>query len=103
MLAEVNREGVGHNWGKYCIGLFPVSEHLGHFKLILKKSGENGNCLVFPKKKPLFFCNQFLFMPYLISVNWKTSHLTELEFLFNQNLIFHDTCLGGAVILKYWK
>ena len=27
------RGGVGgHNWGKNCIGLFHVSEHLGHFK-----------------------------------------------------------------------
>ena len=26
------RGGVGHNWGKYFIGLFHVSEHLGHFK-----------------------------------------------------------------------
>jgi hypothetical protein len=25
---------VGHNWGKYFIGLFHVSEHLGHFKAI---------------------------------------------------------------------
>ena len=28
------RGGMGHNWGKYFIGLFPVSEHLGHFKAI---------------------------------------------------------------------
>ena len=37
MLAEENREGgVGHNWEKYFIGLFHVSEHLGHFKAIKK-------------------------------------------------------------------
>jgi hypothetical protein len=28
------RGGVGYNWKKYCIGLFHVSEHLGHFKAI---------------------------------------------------------------------
>jgi hypothetical protein len=37
--------GVGHNWGKYFIGLFHVSEHLGHLKSI-KKKGKKGNCLV---------------------------------------------------------
>ena len=47
MLAEENSEGgVGHNWEKYFIGLFHVSEHLGHFKVIQKKSEKNGNCLV---------------------------------------------------------
>ena len=47
MLAEENREGgVGHNWEKYFIGLFHVSEHLGHSKAIKKKSEKNGNCLV---------------------------------------------------------
>ena len=46
MLAEENREGVGHNWEKYFIGLFHVSEHLGHFKAIKKKPEKNGNCLV---------------------------------------------------------
>jgi hypothetical protein len=40
MLAEENREGVGHNWGKYFIGLFHVSEHLGHFKAIKRKVGK---------------------------------------------------------------
>ena len=30
------RGGVGHNWEKYFIGLFHVSEHLGHFKAIQK-------------------------------------------------------------------
>ena len=30
------RGGVGHNWEKYFIGLFHVSEHLGHFKAIKK-------------------------------------------------------------------
>ena len=35
MVAEENREGgVGHNWEKYFIVLFHVSEHLGHFKEI---------------------------------------------------------------------
>ena len=35
MLAEEDREGwVGHNWAKYCNGLFHVSEHLGYFKAI---------------------------------------------------------------------
>ena len=47
MLAEENSEGgVGHNWEKYFIGLFHVSEHLGHFKAITKKSGKTGNFLV---------------------------------------------------------
>ena len=36
MLAEENREGGGHNWEKYFIGLFHVSEHLGHSKAIKK-------------------------------------------------------------------
>ena len=31
---------MGHNWEKYFIGLFHVSEHLGHFKAIQKKSGK---------------------------------------------------------------
>jgi hypothetical protein len=33
----------GHNLEKYFIGLFHVSEHLGHFKAIKKKSENNGN------------------------------------------------------------
>ena len=40
------RGGWGHNWGKYFIGLFHVSEHLGHSKAIQKKSEKKGNCLV---------------------------------------------------------
>ena len=42
MLAEENRKGVGHNWGKYCIGLFHVSEHLGHFKAIQNFTRKKG-------------------------------------------------------------
>ena len=46
MLAEKNREGGGHNWEKYFIGLFHFSEHLGHSKETKKKSEKKGNCLV---------------------------------------------------------
>ena len=42
MLAEENREGVGHNWEKYFIGLFHVSEHLVHFKAIQNFTRKNG-------------------------------------------------------------
>jgi hypothetical protein len=35
-----HRGGVGHNWGKYFIGLFHVSEHLDHFKAIPKERQE---------------------------------------------------------------
>ena len=38
--------GVGHNWGKYSIGLFNVSEHLGHFKAIQNFTKKTGNSLV---------------------------------------------------------
>jgi hypothetical protein len=46
------RGGVGHNWEKYFIGLFHVSEHLGHFKAITKKLGKKGNKFV---KRPNYF------------------------------------------------
>ena len=43
MLAEENREGwVCHNWGKYLIGLFHVSEHLGYFKAMQNFSRKKG-------------------------------------------------------------
>jgi hypothetical protein len=33
--SEQSKQG-GHNWEKYVIGLFHVSEYLGHFKAIQK-------------------------------------------------------------------
>ena len=36
------RGWVGHNWEKYFIGLFHVSEHLGHFKSIQNFMRKNG-------------------------------------------------------------
>ena len=41
----------GHNWEKYFIGLFNVSEHVDHFKAIQKFMRETGNSLV-KKKHP---------------------------------------------------
>ena len=40
------RGRLGHNWEKYFIGLFHVSEHLGHFKAITNFTRKTGNSFV---------------------------------------------------------
>ena len=55
MLAKEDRErgGGGKNWEKYFIGLFHVSEHLGHFKAI-KNSWKNIIFLIIQVEKCQF-------------------------------------------------
>ena len=55
MLAEENREGGGgHNWEQYFIGLFHVSEHLGHFRAIQNFTRTNGKQFCWGVPPPLF-------------------------------------------------
>ena len=46
---------MGHNWEKYCIGLFHVSEHLGHFKAITNFKRKMENILVWGYPPPPMF------------------------------------------------
>jgi hypothetical protein len=69
MLAEEKREGgVGHNWEKFCIGLFHVSEHLGHFKAITKKLLQV-IFLVFYALQNLYFTRRVVAV-----LNWSGGH-----------------------------
>ncbi len=47
---NLNIVWVGHNWEKYFIALFHVSEHVDHFKAKKNSREKTGNSLVFDQR-----------------------------------------------------
>ena len=70
----------GHNWEKYFIGLFHVSEHLGHFKAIKKKSEKKPNSLVKDQTISGFFSWRLPFLTCLLSHLLSLSGLLHVTF-----------------------
>lgn len=50
------------------------------------------------KRTTLSFLESVFSFAYLISGKWEPSQLMVLEYLLNNNELFHDRCHGGAVI-----
>ena len=63
---------MGHNWEKYCIGLFHVSEHFVHVKAITKK---------LKKKLKLFGKRPNYFRGFLVkaSLMWLHTRFPEIS------------------------